>query len=458
MPYVYSRPTSTSFTGKGLLGYSFGPLKQKDLDFYYIEVEKGHDTFQISRKISRTYYVLAGSGYFTIDQNRYEVGPGVLIEVPPKVEYCYSGRMTLLAFARPRWFSGNDVPTKWNPDVVGRDTPCALNRKTWVTALAGITILGKSPFNVFLRLNRALWNRVPSSFATSTATRLYGSFLHQLVRAQSVRGQAFSTLFLRNRPELELIRRLVDREKKGGTLRVAVLGCSTGAEAYSVAWRIRSARPDLKVVLHAVDISKQAVEVAKSGVYSLTTPELTATDIIEGLTPNQVDEIFERNGNLLKVKAWIQEGITWGVGDAGEPEMLAALGTQDIVVANNFLCHMDPPDAERSLRNIARLVRPNGYLFVGGIDLDVRTSVASDLGWSPLEELLEEIHEGDPWLRQVWPFDYGGLEPLNKKRRDWKIRYAAAFRMVPGESVSRTRDESELPNHSHNVRAEGLLS
>jgi hypothetical protein len=66
MNYIYSLPTSASFTGKGLLGYTFGPLKQKDLEIYYIEVEKGHDTFIVSKKIIRTYYVLSGSGYFTI--------------------------------------------------------------------------------------------------------------------------------------------------------------------------------------------------------------------------------------------------------------------------------------------------------------------------------------------------------------------------------------------------------
>src|SRR5215469_15958764 len=119
MPYTYSLPTTVSFTGKGLLGYTFGPLRQKDLDVYYVEVEKGHDVFMVSKKITRTYYVVAGSGHFTIDAHRYDVGPGMVVEVPPKVEYCYSGKMILVIFSRPRWFRGNDTFTKWNPDVVG---------------------------------------------------------------------------------------------------------------------------------------------------------------------------------------------------------------------------------------------------------------------------------------------------------------------------------------------------
>lgn len=50
----------------------------------------------------------------------------------------------------------------------------------------------------------------------------------------------------------------------------------------------------------------------------------------------------------------------------------------------------------RYLRTIARLVTPRGYLFEAGIDLDIHTKVAKGLGWNPVQELLEEIHEGDP--------------------------------------------------------------
>jgi hypothetical protein len=90
------------------------------------------------------------------------------------------------------------------------------------------------------------------------------------------------------------------------------------------------------------------------------------------------------------------------------------------------------------------LVSPNGYVFVSGIDLDIRTKVACDLGWQPLEELLDEIHEGDPDMRRIWPFHYGGVEPLNKRRRDWRIRYAAAFQLVPKTTASPMQYENEL--------------
>ena len=81
VPYIHTLPTSVSFTGKGLCGYEFGPLSQRDLEISYVEVEKGHDTFMVSRKIVRTYYVVSGGGYFTIGNQKYEVRPGMLVEV-----------------------------------------------------------------------------------------------------------------------------------------------------------------------------------------------------------------------------------------------------------------------------------------------------------------------------------------------------------------------------------------
>src|SRR5215467_3580765 len=233
MPYIYSLPSLTAFDGRGLFGYSFGPLKQNDVDISYIEVDKGHDTFMISKRITRTYYVLSGSGYFTIADQRYDVLPGMLVEIPPQVEYSYSGKIKLLAVSIPRWFTGNDTHTRWNPDVgiqeclPGGSGGGPLLRR--VTArLIRFRIFGKSPIAAFLRLNQSFWKNLPPSGTALGPIHAYGYFLHSLARVQNVRTQAFATFFLRNRPQLELIRRLVQRRAKSDTLKVAVLGCSIG--------------------------------------------------------------------------------------------------------------------------------------------------------------------------------------------------------------------------------------
>jgi len=118
----------------------------------------------------------------------------------------------------------------------------------------------------------------------------------------------------------------------------------------------------------------------------------------------------------------------WTTTTLGDPGLIDALGLQDMVFASNFLCHMAPRDAERCLRNIATLVRRGGYLFVSGVDLDVRTKVARELNLEPITDLLEDIHNGDPTLTRAWPFKYWGLEPFDKRRTDWALRYSSVFR------------------------------
>jgi SAM-dependent methyltransferase len=442
MPYTYSIPTSRAFTDKGLSGYIFGPLNQKDLEIYYIESRTGHDTFIISRKIARTYYVLSGTGHFIIDDVRYPVEPGVLVEIPAKVEFSYTGKMTLLCVSVPRWFSGNDQITKWNREVIDSDSPCLPDGLSLYRGLVRFHIFGKSPVNAFLKLSQRLWDKIPARILCFSPIRTYGQVIHKLVCARDGRERSSGTVFLGNRAKLELIGQIAERKATGETLRVTVLGCGTGAEVYSIAWKIRSARPDLRLILHATDGSGPAVEWAKRGTYSRKASDVNCGAIIERMTEAEIEQFFEKEGESVRVKSWIRGGIDWQVVDPCGLEALELLGLQDFVVASNFLGCMDTHEAERSLRNIARLIRPEGYLFVEDIDLDVRTRVANDLGWKPVQELLEEAYVGDPGLRTGWPWGCSSWEPLNKRRQDWQIRYATAFQLDSNIEGDRRRSKS----------------
>jgi len=90
---------------------------------------------------------------------------------------------------------------------------------------------------------------------------------------------------------------------------------------------------------------------------------------------------------------------------------------------------MRPAAAERCLQRIARLIKPDGDLFVSGVDLDVRAQAARTLGWKPVMELIREIHDGDASLRERWPTEYWTMEPFDATHRDRLLRYAAAFRL-----------------------------
>jgi chemotaxis methyl-accepting protein methylase len=316
----------------------------------------------------------------------------------------------------------------------------------------------------YLFLVKRIWNHLPTFSSGHALGRLYGRHLHSLVRLLAERKQYFATFFLRNRAELELMRRLLEQKAHGSNLNISVLACSKGAEVYSVAWTIRSARPDLILRMHAVDISQEILEFAERGVYSLssdldvtgesndegTTNQRhvawnTARDqnapIFERMSHKEMEAMFEIEGDQARVRPWLKEGIIWLRGDAGDPELLRILGPQDTVVANRFLCHMEPAAAEKCLRNIARLVEPGGHIFVSGIDLDVRTKLAQEMGWKPVADLIKDIHEGDPSLRRGWPFEYWGLEPFWDHQSIWKFRYASVFQI--GEETPLPQDRAQ---------------
>jgi chemotaxis methyl-accepting protein methylase len=296
------------------------------------------------------------------------------------------------------------------------------------------------------------WNHLPATLRRHKLGLAYGRHVNFLVRRDARRSQSFATLFLRNRAELTLMLRLLEQRGEGSSLSITVLACSKGAEVYSILWAIRSARPDLKVAVQAVDISPAILAFAERGIYSLAEasdpspdtvgqmfPEneyvVVNTDthqtdwIFERLTDDEMAEIFEIEHGQAKVRPWLREGVTWRHGDAGDPWLVDVVGPQDIVVANRFLCHMVPAKAEQCLMNVASLVKPGGFLFVSGIDVDVRAAVAMRMGWLPVVDLIREVHEGDPSLTRDWPTGYWSLEPFHDRRADWKFRYASVFRI-----------------------------
>lgn len=306
-------------------------------------------------------------------------------------------------------------------------------------------------WGTYLSQARWMWNRLSPYVRDLPLGRAYARYLDRLVRMHATRRQEFATFFLRNRPELELLRRLADQRRAGSPFSVSVLACSKGAEVYSIAWAIRTMRSDLQLRITAVDISPEIIDFAARGAYSLHSSDAVARSdeevnrnrgliswntsrgqnawMFERMSKEEIEEMFEVQGDRASVRPWLQQGIAWVCGDAGDPRLRATIGLHDIVLANRFLCHMKPEEARQCLINVAQLVRPGGYLFVSGVDLDVRTQVARELGWEPVMDLIRETHDGDASIRRGWPLEYWGLEPLDDGRADWQVRYASAFRL-----------------------------
>lgn len=273
-----------------------------------------------------------------------------------------------------------------------------------------------------VRALEAFWKLIGSASGSHGVQNVAGHVVHRLMCRYQERTMASYTRFFRNVPQLDALAHLVRGRKSDAALRVAVLGCSTGAEVYSAVWTVRSARPDLTVECVGLDISESAVLAARQGIYASDSREL------EGVSAEALDLVFDRHNSSFVVKELVLKGVKLLVGDACDKRLSEILRPQDIVMANNFLIHHLDREAEACLYSIEKLLVPSGAFFVWGVDLDVKTRVMKVLGMEPLPFNLENIYQADRVALEAWPLKWWGLEPLDKARPDWIVRYCTVFR------------------------------
>lgn len=213
-------------------------------------------------------------------------------------------------------------------------------------------------------------------------------------------------------------------------LRIASVGCSTGAELYSALWTVHSTRADLDLAGTGVDVSEAALATAHVAHYERAGRELQRLD------PGKVKELvadglFIEEGETLTVPGWFRECARWELASVFDHALPERIGPQDIVFVNNVLCHFHNVEAEAALKNVVELVGPGGYLFLSGIDPDVKIRVVAQLGLIPVLDRIEELYTGDARALTRWPMTYWGPEPFDRTRRDWVVRYGTVFRRRP---------------------------
>ncbi len=299
------------------------------------------------------------------------------------------------------------------------------------------------PLGYTAHIAQLVWEALPPAVVETRPFRRCGALIHKHYARHRDRQQTHFTRFLRNRPQLEVLASLLSRKTGSGALKIASIGCSTGAELYSALWILRTALPGVRITGLGVDIAPDAVEVARAGRYTRDAPALRAhpdyvgEPEVKDLAPALLNELFAEQDGLLVVHDWIQEGASWVAGDIRNDAVVESLGTHDVVIANNFLGPMEDSEAETCLRNLVSLVKPGRYLIVEGVDLDLKCRVLGSIGLEPVAADLENVYFADYWKRG-WPWIRWGHEPIDRSRRDWLMRYSTIFE-VPETLASQTK-------------------
>ncbi|WP_181120940.1 CheR family methyltransferase [Xanthomonas arboricola] len=174
------------------------------------------------------------------------------------------------------------------------------------------------------------------------------------------------TLFFRDRREFEfleqqVIPRLFQGKQPGDHLRVWVLGCSTGEEAYSLAMLLREHAQTLDVApriqIFASDIDGRALAIARVGRYS--------SSIVADVGPERLQRWFVKEGDTYVVSKQLRELCVFSQHSIVKDPPFSRL---DLVSCRNLLIYLDAELQNRVIPVFHFALKPGGYLFLGNAE------------------------------------------------------------------------------------------
>jgi len=253
-------------------------------------------------------------------------------------------------------------------------------------------------------------------------------FRHRVALLLDQRANSTFTGFLRLPTQFDaltgpVMQYLTKERPPNAPLRIVVIGCSNGAEAYTISSVLINRCPGVEFRIDAYDIDREMCEKARSACYH-------ASEVLNNkiLTAEFIQATFDISGDAYRVKERIAARAKFHTADALSPDLTAQVGQCDLLFAQNFLFHLDRKAAVRAFDNLCGLLSDRAAVFVDGMDLDLRQQGTMARHLVPLDFHIEEIHDEACRARAPgWPDRYWGLEPFMTRINDWQRRYSTIF-------------------------------
>lgn len=134
---------------------------------------------------------------------------------------------------------------------------------------------------------------------------------------------------------------------------------ASGQEPYSVALLLRAHFPLARATILATDLSRRNIRRAKTGRFS-------QLEVNRGLPANLLVKFFHRDGAHWQLNDEVRQMVSFR--PLNLTEMLPTLPRMDVILLRNVLMYFDVDVRLRVLQQVARVLRPGGYLFLGGTE------------------------------------------------------------------------------------------
>jgi len=154
--------------------------------------------------------------------------------------------------------------------------------------------------------------------------------------------------------------KIMSHKVSGDSIRVWVIGCSTGEEAYSIAILLKEyitdskLRNNFKIQVYATDIDKGAVDLARLGIYP--------ANIAQDVTPEHLERFFVKEEDHYRVKKEIREMIVFAVQNVLVDPPFTKL---DILSCRNLLIYLSSELQKKLMPLFHYSLNPGGILFLG---------------------------------------------------------------------------------------------
>jgi chemotaxis protein methyltransferase CheR len=156
---------------------------------------------------------------------------------------------------------------------------------------------------------------------------------------------------------------LVQSRGTSRRLRVWSAACSSGQEPYSLSIELERSLPaGWGYDILGTDISTEMLERARKGVYS-------QVEVNRGLPAQLLLDHFEREGVSWRLAPALRRAVSFQQLNLAGP--LPAMAPFDVVFLRNVLIYFDVETKRSVLRSVAKLLRPDGWLFLGGAETTI---------------------------------------------------------------------------------------
>lgn len=170
------------------------------------------------------------------------------------------------------------------------------------------------------------------------------------------------TNFFRNPEVFETLKRSVfpqlHQKNLDDPVRVWVVGCSTGQEAYSIAMSFveisENAGPRQKMQVFATDINEESLEKARQGLYSRA--------LVADISPKRLSRFFTEEAGGYRVSKTLREMCVFAKHNLINDPPFSRM---DLISCRNVLIYFDQSIHQKALPIFHYALKPTGYLLLG---------------------------------------------------------------------------------------------